>query len=121
MHSTDEDSVVGKTIKSLPLQASFANSAPFRLAEMGGSNGFGNARGIGRIMSMVSLGGTIGGKRFLSPETVDLIFQEQAHGVDLVIGRPLKFGIGFGLPEKEDMPFIREGRSCYWSGWGGSI
>ena len=41
-------------------------------------------------------------------------------GVDLVLGAPLKFGLGYGLPN-ESMPFIPEGRKAFWGGWGGSV
>ena len=33
-----------------------------------------------------------------SRRTIDAIFEEQANGVDLVLGVPLRFGIGYGLP-----------------------
>ena len=39
-----------------------------------------------------------------------LIFEEQSHGVDLVLGVPLRFGIGYGLPETETVPYVPEGR-----------
>ena len=43
------------------------------------------------------------------PETIDLIFDEQSHGVDLVLGVPLRFGIGYGLPEPETVPYVPAG------------
>jgi CubicO group peptidase (beta-lactamase class C family) len=48
-------------------------------------------------------------------------FDEQSHGVDLVLGVPLRFGIGYALPETETVPYAPQGRSCYWGGWGGSV
>jgi CubicO group peptidase (beta-lactamase class C family) len=56
----------------------------------------------------------------LSPRTCDLIFQEQSNGVDLVIGAPLRFGIGYGL-KSTSAPYLAAGRTCFWGGWGGSI
>ena len=64
--------------------------------------------------------GIVEGKRLLSPETIELIFDEQSHGTDLVLGVPLRFGIGFALPETETVPYVPQGRCCYWGGWGGS-
>jgi CubicO group peptidase (beta-lactamase class C family) len=31
------------------------------------------------------------------------------------------FGIGWRLPEGETLPDIRQGRLCFWGGWGGSF
>jgi CubicO group peptidase (beta-lactamase class C family) len=50
-----------------------------------------------------------------------LIFDEQSHDVDLVLAVPLRFGIGFALPETETVPYVPQGRCCYWGGWGGSV
>ena len=40
--------------------------------------------------------------------------------VDLVLGVPLRFGIGFALPKPRRCPGIPDGRICYWGGYGGS-
>src|ERR1019366_6926845 len=42
--------------------------------------------------------GEVGGIRLLRPDTIDLIFREQLHGVALVLGVPLRWRIGYGLP-----------------------
>ncbi len=77
--------------------------------------------GLARALSPISLGGTANGVQLLRPETIDLIFQEQSNGLDLVLFVPLRFGIGFGLPLPESVPAIPEGRICWWGGWGGSM
>ena len=56
----------------------------------------------------------------LSPKTVDLIFDQQSDGTDLVLGVPFRFGIGYALPG-ETVPYVPEGRVCFWGGWGGSL
>ena len=99
-----------------------ANTLEWRRADIGAGNGHGNARSMARILSAISLGGTVDGVRLLGPDTIDLIFQEQANGVDLVLGVPLRWGIGYGLPQPETVPSIPdEGRICFWGGWGGSM
>ena len=45
----------------------------------------------------------------------------QSHTVDLVLGFPLKIGVGYGLPWPEVLPFIPKGRVCFGSGAGGSM
>jgi hypothetical protein len=66
---------------------------------------------VARLQSAVACGGAVDGVRLLSPQTIDRIFDVQSNGIDLVIGTPLKFGVGYSLPT--------EGR-CAWGGMGGS-
>ena len=56
----------------------------------------------------------------LSPKTQDLIFEEQSNGTDLVLGVPMRFGIGYGLTSAE-VPLGINPRTCFWGGWGGSL
>jgi CubicO group peptidase (beta-lactamase class C family) len=101
--------------------ATAPNRAEWRLAEIGAANGHGNARSLARILSVLTLGGTAHGVCLLSQETIEHIFREQAHGVDLFLGVPMRFGIGYGLPEPAGVPSVPEGKVCFWGGWGGSM
>lgn len=118
-----KDSVLAKTFFNPPMDATVALRPVWRKAEIGAANGHGNARSMNRIASIVTLGGTVNGKTFLSQKTIDLIFKEQTNGNDLVIGMPLSFGIGYGLPLKEGPTawLPQKGRVCFWAGWGGSV
>ncbi|BBX00175.1 serine hydrolase [Mycolicibacterium moriokaense] len=99
-----------------------ANTADWRAADIGGANGHGNARSLARILSAISLGGTVDGVALLRPQTIDRIFEIQSDGPDLVLANhPLKWGLGFGLPQPETIPFVPDGRICFWGGWGGSF
>jgi CubicO group peptidase (beta-lactamase class C family) len=84
----------------------------WRRAEIGAANGHGNARSLARLQSAVACGGEVAGVRLLSPRTIDRIFEVQSDGIDLVIGMPFKFGVGYGL--------FPGGRVCGWGGTGGS-
>ena len=42
-------------------------------------------------------------------------------GSTSVLGIPLRFGIGYGLPQPDTVPYIPTGRVCFWGGWGGSV
>jgi CubicO group peptidase (beta-lactamase class C family) len=119
--SLDPDSVLVKVATGPAADATAPNTPPWRLAEIGAANGHGNARSVVRIMSVLALGGSVGGVRLLSPETIEHIFRVQAHGVDLFLGVPMRFGIGYGLTDPVGVPFVPEGRSCFWGGWGGSL
>jgi CubicO group peptidase (beta-lactamase class C family) len=109
-----------RTLGTEPLDASLPSTDGWRQAEIGAANGFGNARSVARIQSVVTNGGEVDGVRLLHPETIDRIFEVQASGVDLVLFRPVTFGIGYGLPTP-GQPGLPQGRIAYWGGWGGSI
>ncbi|KOS42364.1 hypothetical protein ACN38_g6724 [Penicillium nordicum] len=118
----DPDSILGKTLKSLPLKAEYFNEPPLRLAAVGASNGYGNARSVGKIMSVISLGGQVAGKVFLSQKALDRVFQVEVDSIDLLEMRRYKWGPGFALPVEDDPKIpIPQGNICFWGGWGGSI
>jgi CubicO group peptidase (beta-lactamase class C family) len=117
--SMDPGSPVYKTLTAPVADAAAANTPAWRQADLGALNGHGNARSVARILSALALGGVVDGVRLLSPDTIALIFDEQSHGPDLVLGVPLRFGIGYALPET--VPYVPQGRACYWGGWGGSV
>jgi CubicO group peptidase (beta-lactamase class C family) len=107
----------------------FSNPAPtaeaswteaWRRAEIPAAGGHGNARSIATIQAVLANGGESQGQRLLSPAGCHVVFREQANGVDLVLGVPLRLGIGFGINGGE-IPISPNPRTCYWGGWGGSI
>ncbi len=110
-----------KTFTAPMARAEAANTPAWRHAELGALNGHGNARSVARILKALALDGVVDGVRLLSPDTIALIFDEQSNGPDLVLGVPLRFGIGYALPETETAPYVPQGRACYWGGWGGSV
>lgn len=122
VESLDVTSPMFKTFTGPPVDANYANTEAWRRAEIGAANGHGNARSVARIQAIVANGGTIDGVQLLSPSTIDTIFEVQADGTDLVLGAPLKFGIGYGLPQPDTLPYLpQNGRLCFWGGWGGSM
>ncbi|KAH7006578.1 beta-lactamase/transpeptidase-like protein [Fusarium venenatum] len=114
-------SVQARTLLNPPVDPNCANSEGWRNAEIGSANGHGNSRSLARILSVVTLGGETGGKRILKEETVNLIFEEQQSGTDLVLQMPFRVGIGFGLTPCVALDWLPEGRVCFWGGWGGSF
>ena len=117
----DTESILYRTMIGSVVDPAIANTEGWYNADIGAINGHGNARSVARILSAIALGGETNGVRLLRPETIELIFREQAHGTDYFLGIPLRWGIGFGLPESEGVPFVRQGKVCFWGGWGGSL
>jgi len=115
------DSPVVRTFTGPLASAETANTAGWRSADIGAANGHGNARSVARILSVIARGGEVDGVRLLRPETIELIFDEQANGPDLALGVPLRWGIGYGLPQTDTVPWIPQQKICFWGGWGGSM
>lgn len=110
-----------KTLIGPPPDPNLANTTAWRAADLGAVNGHGNARSLARILSAISLGGTVNGVQLLRPDTVEKIFVVQTDGPDVVLlGHPVRRGLGFGLPQLDTFPFVPEGKICFWGGWGGS-
>jgi len=116
----DPESVMVRTYSGPVASAKAANSPEWRQADLGALNGHSNARGVLQVLRTLSLGGAAGGTRLLSPKTIDLVFDQQADGVDLVLGERFRWGIGYCLGSPL-IPYVPEGRTFFWGGWGGSM
>jgi len=114
----DPGSIAVRTFTSPLLDAAMATQEWWRRAEIPAANGQGNARSVATIQSIIAGGGEARGVRLLSPQGCDALFEEQANGKDLVLGVPMRFGMGYGL-SGELMPMGP--RACFWGGYGGSL
>jgi len=102
-----------------------AGTIGWRRAELGGSNGHGNARSVALVQSILSCGGEIRGVRFLSQKGCKRVLDEQANNTDLVFGIPIRWGLGYAL----NSPLLTKifgsqfaGRTvACWGGSGGSF
>jgi CubicO group peptidase (beta-lactamase class C family) len=116
----DPASVVVRTFTGPVADAAAANTPEWRRADLGALNGHSNARGVLQVVRALSLGGETDGVRLLGQKTIDLVFDQQSDGVDLVLGIPIRFGIGYALGSPA-VPYVPEGRTFFWGGWGGSL
>jgi CubicO group peptidase (beta-lactamase class C family) len=103
-----------------PPNAEWAWTSAWRRAEVPAANGHGNARSVAAIQTALANGGEAGGTRLLSAAGCEAVFREQARGVDLVLGIPVRIGLGFGL-NGDELPISPNPRACFWGGWGGSL
>jgi CubicO group peptidase (beta-lactamase class C family) len=88
-----------------------ANSGAWRRAQIPAAGGFGNARSVALVQSVLACGGAVRGVRLLSPAGCDRAREEQFRGQDRVLGMPVRWGLGYGL----------FGTNLGWGGWGGSL
>jgi CubicO group peptidase (beta-lactamase class C family) len=121
-----KDSLTVKTFGNPVVDANVANTPEWRRTELGAVNGHTNALAIGTILSAITLGGSVNGHKLLSQKTIDRIFEQQSDGPDVVVGQPIRFGIGYAISGggcETSVPFAPKGkdrRVCFWGGWGGS-
>ena len=116
----DDGSVASRTFANPPVLAEQAMDPAWRKAEIPAANGQGNARSIVRAQTPMANGGEAFGKRILSEAGTRRIFEQQSNGVDLVLGIPVMFGLGYGI-NNPDMPLGPNKNIAYWGGYGGSI
>ncbi len=114
------DSIAARTFARGMPDVQWTRGEGWRRAEIPAANGHGNARAMAQIHAALACGGSVGGRRLLSPETCESVLEEQTNGVDLVIGVPVRFGLGYALMN-ETFPFSPNPRACFWGGWGGSL
>jgi CubicO group peptidase (beta-lactamase class C family) len=116
----DPESLLGKVMSNPPMRPELANSRAWRAAEIPAANGHGNARSVARVMAALACGGTLDGVRLLGRAAIDRAIEEQSYRQDLVLGFPLRWGVGFMLTS-ETLPLGPNPRTFGHGGWGGSL
>src|SRR3954454_8599405 len=116
--SRDQDYAASAPSSSAPRAAGTAvrvrdgNSAAWRRAQIPAASGFGNARSVALVQSVMACGGAVRVVRLLSQAGCDRAREEQFNGEDRRLGMSVRWGLGYGL----------FGNSSFgWGGWGGSL
>jgi CubicO group peptidase (beta-lactamase class C family) len=113
--SRDEDyaasAPVGHQRNATSVRVRDGNSVAWRRAQIPAASGYGNARSVALVQSVLACGGAVGGHRLLSQAGCDRARDMQFDGVDRILGRRSRWGLGYGL----------FGSTIGWGGWGGSI
>ena len=91
----------------------------WRAAEIPAAGGQGNARSVAEIHTLLANGGVAKGKRIMSEAGCRKALEPQVEGTDLILGIPVRFGLGFGLPG--GMVPLPNPNSMFWGGYGGSL
>jgi CubicO group peptidase (beta-lactamase class C family) len=111
-------SIAFRAWSSPPVDFTWPQHRWWRAAEIPASNGHGNARSTAQIQSIVANKGEFEGRRFFTEKTANMIFETQAHGIDLVLGIEAHFGMGYGLATS----LVPLGpHTAYWAGLGSLI
>ncbi|WKK24417.1 serine hydrolase domain-containing protein [Streptomyces olivoreticuli] len=96
-------------------------SAQWRRAEIPAAAGYGNARSVAAVQSVLAAGGRASSTCLLSEAACRAVLDEQSHGTDLVLGIPLRFGTGYALNDGHAPVSTPNPHTCYWGGRGGSL
>ncbi len=90
----------------------------WRAAEIPASNGHGHARAVAEILAVLANAGAAKGRRILSEATCRKALEPQIAGLDLILGVPARYCLGFGLSPMIPLP---SDASVFWGGLGGSL
>jgi CubicO group peptidase (beta-lactamase class C family) len=93
------------------IRLSDGNSVAWRRAEIPSAAGYGNARSVAAVQSVVACGGSVRGVRLLSTALCERAREEQYRGIDQILGSSARYGMGYRIFEP----------AVGWGGWGGSI
>jgi len=102
-----------------PLPRGRWRDVDWRRAEIPACNGFANARGVALASTILTMGGEVNGRRYMSAQGAARVFQQQSDGPDLVFLAPVKWALGYAL-SLFGMNFDGH-KVCFWGGSGGSL
>ncbi|AQA00838.1 serine hydrolase [Sphingopyxis sp. QXT-31] len=108
-----------KTFTNPGVDVAATRTRAWRGAEIPAAGGTGNARSVAEIHALLANGGVAKGKRLLSEAGCRKALELQSAGTDLILGIPIRYGMGFGLPG-ELVP-LPNPNTIYWGGYGGSL
>jgi CubicO group peptidase (beta-lactamase class C family) len=120
--ASDPESITYKAIANpVPVvDPKLVNSRAWRGAEIPAANGHATARDLARLYGALAMGGSLDGRRILTPESIARASTEQTIGPDVVLGVKTRWGLGFALTMPET-PLGPNPRSFGHPGAGGSL
>lgn len=102
-----------------PINPLDTRTREWRGAEIPAAGGTGNARSVAAVQTLMANGGYANGKQLLSEAGCRKALELQIEGKDLILGMPVRYGMGFGLGGGA-VPFPNPD-TIYWGGYGGSL
>jgi CubicO group peptidase (beta-lactamase class C family) len=100
-----------------PHDVAVTRTRAWRGAEIPAGNGTGNARAMATILAALACGGVAAGRRLMSEAGCRRALDVQIEGLDLILGLPLRFGLGFAVSGG----MMPNPNTLYWGGRGGSL
>jgi CubicO group peptidase (beta-lactamase class C family) len=120
--SSDPESMTFKAINN-PLHVldmNVVNGRAWRAAQIPGANGHATARAVAGLYGALANGGRHGEYRIMSVAAIERAQKEQSFGMDAILGRPTRVGLGYMLAHP-DSPLGPNPNAFGHSGAGGSL
>lgn len=99
------------------LDVAITRTRAWRGAEIPAIGGTGNARSMATVLAVLANGGIAGGKQIMSEAGCRRALDVQTEGPDLILGFPIRWGLGFAVDEG----LMLNPDTVYWGGYGGSL
>jgi CubicO group peptidase (beta-lactamase class C family) len=115
----DQSELVANMSRNPGIDVLETRGRAWRAAEIPAAGGAGNARSVAEIHAVLANGGVAKGKRLMSEAGCRKALELQVEGADLILGIPVRFGMGFGLSGGA-VPTANP-NTIYWGGYGGSL
>lgn len=113
------DELVTNMSNNPPINPLDTRTREWRGAEIPAAGGTGNARSVAAVQSLMANGGWGNGRQILSEAGCRRALELQIAGTDLILGIPVRYGLGFGLAGGA-VPFPNP-NTVFWGGYGGSL
>ena len=115
----DPESIAARALDGLDMTEDDMASAEWREAEIPAANGHGNAKSVVTAQTAMANGGTAFGIELLSPDGSSRALEPQTDGIDLVMGLPITYCMGYAK-KSNIVQFGSDEGTIFWGGAGGS-
>lgn len=113
------DPLISNMASNPPINPLDTRSRAWRAAEIPAAGGTGNARSVALVHTILANGGSAGGRQIMSEAGCRKALELQIEGNDKILGIPVRYGLGFGLPG--GMANFPNPNTIFWGGYGGSL
>lgn len=113
------DPLIANMASNPPINPLDTRSRAWRAAEIPAAGGTGNARSVALVHTILANGGCAGGKQIMSEAGCRKALELQIEGNDKILGIPVRYGLGFGLPG--GVANFPNPNTIFWGGYGGSL
>lgn len=113
------DPLIANMASNPPINPLDTRTRAWRAAEIPAAGGTGNARSVALVHTILANGGYAGGRQIMSEAGCRKALELQIEGNDKILGIPVRYGLGFGLPG--GVANFPNPNTIFWGGYGGSL
>lgn len=113
------DPLIANMAGNPPINPLDTRTRAWRAAEIPAAGGTGNARSVALVHTILANGGYAAGRQIMSEAGCRKALELQIEGNDKILGIPVRYGLGFGLPG--GVANFPNPNTIFWGGYGGSL